>query len=205
MTLFSLPCEFVAGAGTIASLPPISIPEIAFIGRSNVGKSSLVNALTGRKTLARTSQNPGLTKQLNFFNLGDRLMLVDMPGYGYARVSKSQKGEWDTMIRSYLLGRTTLKRACLLVDARRGVMESDEDFMTQMDDTAVSYQIVFTKIDALTGKDLRDLLRGAEKTIQSHVAAHPEVVMTSSLTKDGIDTLREQLTFFALPEGINAR
>lgn len=198
--LFRLPCEFIAGAATIDSLPPAAYPEIAFIGRSNVGKSSLVNALVGQKALARTSQNPGHTKQLNFFQLGDRLVLVDMPGYGYAKVSKEKKGEWDMLIRSYLMGRAPLKRACLLIDARRGVMPPDEEFMTLLDETAVSFQIILTKIDALTPKDLSVLLQNLGKTLQSHVAAHPQAIATSSLNKQGIEALQDELAFFALPE-----
>ena len=197
-TLFAQTCDFIAGAASVASLPQVTYPEIAFIGRSNVGKSSLINALANQKALARVSQNPGLTKQLNFFNLGHRLVLVDMPGYGYAKVSKTRKGEWDLLIRSYLVGRITLKRACLLIDARRGVMPPDEEFMNLLDETAVSFQIVLTKIDTLTEKDLGVLLRGIDTTLASHVAAHPKVVMTSSLSKDGIEDLREELLPFAL-------
>jgi len=198
-TLFAQPCEFIAGAASVESLPPITQPEIAFMGRSNVGKSSLINALVNQKSLARTSQNPGLTKQLNFFNLCDRLVLVDMPGYGYAKVSKEKKGEWDNLIRRYLVGRPSLKRACLLIDSRRGVMPPDEEFMTLLDETAVSFQIVLTKIDALTGEDLGVLLRSIDKTLASHVAAHPSVITTSSLKKEGMDGLREELAFFAAP------
>ena len=198
LSLFTQPCEFIAGAASIESLPPVTRPEIAFIGRSNVGKSSLVNALVGQKALARTSPNPGLTKQLNFFNLGNRLILVDMPGYGYAKVSKARKSEWDLLIRSYLVGRTSLKRACLLIDARRGVMPPDEEFMGLLDETAVGFQIILTKIDTLTGKDLSVLLQNIDTTIKSHVAAHPQPVLTSSLKKEGLDDLREQLAFFAL-------
>lgn len=196
--LFSLPCEFIAGAGTIASLPVTGAPEIAFIGRSNVGKSSLVNALVGQKALARVSANPGMTKQLNFFSLGGRMTLVDMPGYGYAKVSKERKSEWDQMIRSYLSGRTTLKRACLLIDARRGVMPPDEEFMTLLDEAAVNYHVVLTKIDALTEKDLGVLLKTMHATIGAHVAAHPEIIATSSLRKEGIHALQDQLIPFAL-------
>jgi len=197
-SLFSLPCGFIAGAATAESLPAATHPEIAFIGRSNVGKSSLVNALTGQKMLARTSANPGMTKQLNFFILGNHMMLVDMPGYGFAPVSKERKGQWDTMIRNYLRGRTTLKRACLLIDARRGIMAQDEEFMTLLDDCASSYQIVLTKIDALTGADLSVLLQETEKTIGKHVAAHPEIIATSSEKKLGIEALQEALAKFAL-------
>jgi len=198
--LFTLPCNFIAGAGAIASLPEISAPEIAFIGRSNVGKSSLVNALVGQKALARTSQNPGATKQLNFFALGGRLILVDMPGYGYAKISKERKSEWDDLIRSYLLGRTSLKRACLLIDARRGIMPHDEEFMTLLDNSAVNFQIILTKIDALTGENLSVLLKTVTKSIGAHVAAHPDVIATSSVRKEGLYELQEQLTAFAIPD-----
>ncbi len=196
--LFTKHCEFIAGAGSVESLPPVTAPEIAFIGRSNVGKSSLVNALVGQKALARTSPNPGLTKQLNFFALGYHLVLVDMPGYGYAKVSKARKSEWDEMIRSYLLGRTSLKRACLLIDARRGIMEKDDEFMTLLDNSSVNYQIILTKIDALTAKELSVLLESTTKSIGAHVAAHPEVIATSSLRKEGIYELQEQLIPFAI-------
>jgi len=197
--LFRSPCEFIAGAGSVESLPEINYPEIAFIGRSNVGKSSLVNALVGRNSLARTSANPGHTQQLNFFQLGSRLTLVDMPGYGYAKVSKQKKGEWDHMIRSYLMGRTTLKRTCVLIDARRGVMPPDEEFMGLLNDCAQSFQIVLTKIDALTRADLALLLQTIGKTIGKHVAAHPGVIATSSLEKEGIHELQEELAAFAYP------
>jgi len=196
--LFHQPCRFIAGAASIASLPPVSVPEIAFIGRSNVGKSSLVNALIGQKAMAKTSQNPGATKQLNFFLLGESLMLVDMPGYGFAKVSKERKGEWDTLIRSYLSGRPTLKRACLLIDARRGVMPPDDAFMDVLDEAALSFQVILTKIDAIAAAALTSLLQSLGKTIQSHPAAHPLVIATSADKKLGIDTLQEQLLPFAL-------
>jgi GTP-binding protein len=196
--VFSAPCDFIAGAGTVASLPPFTAPEIAFIGRSNVGKSSLVNALVGRNALARVSANPGMTKQLNFYELGRHLILVDMPGYGYAKVSKTKKSEWDELIRSYLLGRPTLKRACLLIDARRGIMEKDDEFMTMLDDSAVNYQVVLTKIDALTAGDLGVLLESVKRTVAGHVAAHPHIIATSSLRKEGIHELQEQLLPFAI-------
>ena len=198
--LFTLPCNFIAGAGTVVSLPEISAPEIAFIGRSNVGKSSLVNALVGQKALAHTSANPGMTKQLNFFALGGRLILVDMPGYGYAKVSKERKSEWDDLIRSYLMGRTSLKRACLLIDARRGIMPHDEEFMTLLDNSAVNFQIILTKIDALTGENLSVLLENVSKRIGAHVAAHPMLIATSAMRKEGLHELQEELSQFAIPE-----
>lgn len=203
LPLFRKPCEFIAGAASIASLPVISHPEIAFIGRSNVGKSSLVNALIGQKALAKTSQNPGATKQLNFFLLGPEekhpLMLVDMPGYGFAKVSKAKKGEWDHLIRSYLCGRPNLKRALVLIDARRGIMPVDDDFMKILDDSAVNFQIVLTKADAISAKEAEAVL---EKTIldtRRHVAAHPDVILTSSLTKTGMRDLQEIIIPFAGP------
>lgn len=193
MSIFKKPCVFVAGAATLESLPEFSHPEIAFAGRSNVGKSSLVNALVGQNALARTSQNPGATKQLNFFLLDERLMLVDMPGYGFAKVSKEQKGQWDHLIRSYLVGRPSLKRVCLLIDARRGVMPHDEEHMKLLDETAVIFQIVLTKADALPAKDLNALLQSVAKTIESHVAAHPQAIVTSSIDKRGIEELQQEL------------
>ena len=198
LALFHKPCHFVAGAASVESLPPVTHPEIAFIGRSNVGKSSLVNALIGQKALAKTSQNPGHTKQLNFFLLGEKLMLVDMPGYGFAKVSKEKKGEWDQLIKSYLSGRPNLKRACVLIDARRGVMDSDDAFMRLLDDSAVSFQIVLTKADALSESELKAVHHSLEKTIKSHVAAYPEALATSSISKAGIQGLQEQLAPFAV-------
>ncbi len=190
-SLFRLPCNFVAGAASIESLPPISHPEIAFIGRSNVGKSSLVNAVVGQKALAKTSQNPGATKQLNFFLLGEFVMLVDMPGYGFAKVSKAQKSNWDILIRSYLCGRPNLKRALVLIDARRGVMKVDDDFMKILDDAAVNFQIILTKTDTLSDKELTAVIKSTEQAIARHVAAYPGLIATSSLTKAGISDLQE--------------
>lgn len=194
---FRLPCEFVAGAATVESLPEFSAPEIAFIGRSNVGKSSLVNALVGQNKLAKTSQNPGHTKQLNFFSIAGRLTLVDMPGYGYAKVSKTRKSEWDNLIASYLCGRPTLKRACLLIDSRRGVMPHDDEFMDMLDDAAVNYQIILTKIDTLSKSEASEILQTVANALKSHVAAHPRLIATSSQDKRGIEELQEELFAFA--------
>lgn len=196
--LFRQPCRFVAGAASVASLPEFSEPEIAFIGRSNVGKSSLVNALVGQNKLAKTSQNPGHTKQLNFFLLAERLMLVDMPGYGYAKVSKTRKSEWDMLIASYLCGRPTLKRACLLIDSRRGVMAHDDEFMSMLDDSAVNYQIILTKMDTLTKTEESKILQTVADALKSHAAAHPRIIATSSKDKQGIEGLQEELFAFAL-------
>ncbi len=197
LPLFLKPCEFMAGAASVESLPRISHAEIAFIGRSNVGKSSLVNALVGQNALARISQNPGATKQLNFFLLGEKLMLVDMPGYGFAKVSKDKKSDWDHLIRSYLCGRPNLKRALVLIDARRGVMQVDDDFMRVLDDSAVNFQIVLTKADALSPAELIEIQAQTVAATRRHVAAHPEIVTTSSLTKMGIRDLQDVLIPFA--------
>ncbi len=194
---FRKPCRFMAGAATMASLPEFTHPEIAFIGRSNVGKSSLVNALVGQNHLAKTSQNPGHTKQLNFFLLAERLMLVDMPGYGYAKVSKAKKSEWDMLIANYLCGRPTLQRACLLIDARRGIMPHDDEFMSMLDDSAVNYQIILTKMDTLTGKESSEILQTVADALKSHVAAHPRIISTSSKDKRGIEELQNELVAFA--------
>ena len=145
--LFAAPCDFFFAAAKSDGLPPIERPEIAFAGRSNVGKSSLINALTGRSSLARTSNTPGRTQELIFFNLGDRLTLVDMPGYGYAAVSKDKSSAWGALARDYLRGRPTLMRAFVLVDGRHGLKESDEETMKRLDASAVSYAIVLTKRD----------------------------------------------------------
>ena len=197
LPLFLKPCEFMAGAASVESLPRISHAEIAFIGRSNVGKSSLVNALVGQNALARISQNPGATKQLNFFLLGEKLMLVDMPGYGFAKVSKDKKSDWDHLIRSYLCGRPNLKRALVLIDARRGVMQVDDDFMRVLDNSAVNFQIVLTKIDALEPAELVEIQAQTIAATRRHVAAHPEIITTSALTKQGIRDLQDVLIPFA--------
>lgn len=181
----------------MASLPGIAHPEIAFIGRSNVGKSSLVNALVGQNSLAKTSQNPGHTKQLNFFLLAEKLMLVDMPGYGYAKVSKAQKSDWDKLISGYLIGRPTLQRACLLIDARRGIMPHDDEFMSMLDDCAVNYQIILTKMDTLSKSESSEILQTVTNALESHVASHPHIIATSSKGKQGIEELQNELAAFA--------
>ncbi len=192
--LFAGPCDFFWGAAAQESLPPISnLPEIAFAGRSNVGKSSLVNALTGRRTLARVSQAPGRTRQLNFFNLADTLVLVDLPGYGFARVSKKMKDDWQGFAIDYLRGRPTLQRVYLLIDARHGVKDSDHETMKNLDSAAVSYRILLTKADQLRAAEIPEAIAEAEAATRKHGAAHPEVMATSSESGFGIPELRVEV------------
>jgi GTP-binding protein len=200
--LFARECRFVAGATHEDILPPATLPEVAFAGRSNVGKSSLVNALTGRNTLARVSNTPGRTQQINFFDLGGRLMLVDLPGFGFAKVSKTKVRGWTGLIFRYLRGRPTLRRVCLLVDARHGLKEVDREFMEQLDTAAVSYQVLLTKADKLKPAELEERQADVAREIAGHVAAHPEVVATSAQTGAGISELRAHLAALAEPAAI---
>jgi GTP-binding protein len=195
--LFAGVCAFVAGAASFDSLPEVALPEIAFAGRSNVGKSSLVNALTGRRTLARVSSKPGHTRQINFFNLADRLFLVDLPGYGFAQVSKSMKETWQDLASAYLRGRPTLKRVCLLIDARHGVKDADRETMKNLDSAAVSYQLVLTKTDQLKPPAVSDAVAVAQAVARKHGAAHPIVLPTSSQTGFGIAELRAEIVAVA--------
>lgn len=188
--IFAGPCDFVAGVATLKILPGENLPEVAFAGRSNVGKSSLVNALTGRKTLARTSHTPGRTQQLNFFDLGAHFTLVDMPGYGYAKVSKTQRVAWDKLIRDYLRGRATLRCVFILVDSRHGFKESDAEMMEMLDLAAVPYRIILTKSDKCTGPILAQSEAKILATLKEHTAAFPGVHVTSAEDGTGIATLR---------------
>ena len=195
--LFAGPCDFIWGATTAESLPPEKLNEVAFVGRSNAGKSSLVNALTGRKSLARVSQTPGATRQINFFNLADRLMLVDLPGYGFAKRSKTEAEAWQEMIFSYLRRRGRLRRVALLIDARRGVMDSDIQVMALLDQAAVSYGLVLTKADELKPAERDSALEKATTEAARHTAALAEVQLTSALTGDGLSALRTHLAALA--------
>lgn len=195
--LFAGTCEFVWGTGDIASLPPEDLPEIAFVGRSNAGKSSLINALTNRKSLARVSHTPGRTREINFFRLGDRLMLADLPGYGYAKASKSLTAEWQKLIFAYLRGRASLRRVSLLIDARRGVLDLDREVMTLLDEAAVSYGLVLTKIDKLAPGELEAVVSATEAEARRHTAAFPEVCATSAFRSSGLDPLKLQLAALA--------
>jgi GTP-binding protein len=189
--LFTSKCEFVASADTLDWLPPLDMPEVAFAGRSNVGKSTLINALTGRKKLARTSNTPGRTQQLNFFNIGDVFQLVDMPGYGYAKVSKSKIANWIKVLENYLRGRSTLRLALVLVDSRHGLKQADKDMMDLLNKAAVPYRIILTKADKAKKAELDKTVTEIEKTLKKNPAAFPHPHVTSSDKKNGIDELRQ--------------
>jgi GTP-binding protein len=191
--LFLRPCPFVAGAASEEAIPAATHPEIAFWGRSNVGKSSLLNALTGQKALARHSQTPGRTRQINFFLLAEALMLVDLPGYGYAQASKKDIKAWTELTRRYLCGRTSLRRALLLIDARRGVSKTDEEPMRMLDDAAVAYQLVLTKTDKLTASELERVTQATQAAAARHPAALREIAVTSAAKGYGIEALRAEL------------
>jgi len=191
--LFAKSCDFVLGAAKLDHIPESRLPEIAFAGRSNVGKSSLVNALTGRKTLARVSNTPGRTREINFFRLGDRLMLADLPGYGFARASKAQSEQWAGLIFEYLRGRPNLRRVILLIDSRRGLLENDVEVMTLLYRAAVSYQLILTKTDKLKPDELADVGSRVAAASRTHGAAHPDLIATSAITGEGIPELRAEL------------
>jgi GTP-binding protein len=188
--LFAGSCDFMLGVANLAQLPEARVNEVAFAGRSNVGKSSLVNALTGRKTLARTSNTPGRTQELNYFNLGQKLYLVDMPGYGYAQVSKEKSQNWTKLIFAYLRGRPTLRCVFILVDARHGLKDSDVELMKMLDQAAVSYRIVLTKADKVKAQDLASVQDKILSVIKTHAAAFPVLSATSSVDGSGVPELR---------------
>ena len=196
--LFAGEWHFLAAAGSLASLPPMAAPEIAFAGRSNVGKSSLINALTGRRALARTSNTPGRTQELIFFGgsgvAAGRLVLVDMPGYGYAAAAKNKITAWTRLIHDYLRGRATLARVYVLVDARHGLMAADDDILATLDQAAVSYQIVLTKADRVAAADLSARLTSVEASLARHPAAYPAVLATSAEGGAGIAELRAAIS-----------
>lgn len=194
--LFAQACEFLLGAADAAQLPPTDIPEIAFIGRSNVGKSSLVNALTGRKALARTSNTPGRTRQINLFSLADRLYIADLPGYGFAQPPKEERDAWPELIQSYLCGRPNLRRTALLVDGRHGLKDVDRSLMAILDQAAVTYQIILTKIDKI--KSRRDeIAQTVADELVTHPAAYPIIWPTSAAHREGIAELRAALATLA--------
>ncbi|MFN3512142.1 MAG: ribosome biogenesis GTP-binding protein YihA/YsxC [Phenylobacterium sp.] len=191
--LFARPAVFLMGAVSIDGLPAPDLPEVAFAGRSNVGKSSLINALTGHKHLARASNEPGRTREVNFFVLDDKLRLVDLPGYGWAKASKTEVKKFQNLGRDYLRGRPNLKRAYLLIDARHGLKEVDKEPMDAFDRAAVSYQIVLTKADKLKSVEVDAVLRRTEAAIAKRPAAFPRVLATSSEKGTGLPDLRAEI------------
>ncbi len=191
--LFAKPWGFVLGVAKATGLPPVEGIEVAFAGRSNVGKSSLINALVGQKALARTSNTPGRTRELNLFAAEPGLTVVDMPGYGYARASKSDSSAWHRLILDYLRGRPNLRRVYVLIDSRHGIKTNDEDVLALLDKTAVSYQIVLTKIDKLKAAEREAVLRDVSAAVKRRPAAHPTVIGTSAEKGTGIDLLRAEV------------
>lgn len=192
--LFARPFVFVKGCVRIADLPPSDRTEVAFAGRSNVGKSSLINALTGTTTLARTSNTPGRTQELNIFEAADApLRIVDMPGYGFAQAPKPKVEAWTRLIHSYLTGRPNLRRVYLLVDGRHGPNANDLTVMNELDKAAVSYQVVLTKADKPLAADLDKVIARTKAAIAKRPAAHPDLIVTSSQVKSGLPELRSEI------------
>ncbi|RZO69089.1 MAG: YihA family ribosome biogenesis GTP-binding protein [Parvularculaceae bacterium] len=195
--LFAGQCDFMLGVVSLDKLPDAGPPEVAFAGRSNVGKSSLLNGLTGRKGLARASNTPGRTREINYFDLGARLRLVDLPGYGYAKVSKTDVERWTRLTNDFLRGRLPLRRVCLLIDSRRGLKDVDADVMNMLDNAAVNYQIILTKTDKIKPSALPYLISNISEAIKRRPAAHPVIMPTSSETGAGLAELRAEIGTFA--------
>jgi GTP-binding protein len=188
--LFTGPIDFLKGVVAMDGMPPPDRLEVCFAGRSNVGKSSLINALTGRKNLARASNTPGRTQEINYFTAGDSRYLVDLPGYGFAEAPKAIVEKWQRLLKAYLAGRQTLRRAFVLIDTRHGIKAVDEEILTLLDRSAVTFQVVLTKADKVKTSDHAAIVAQVRAALQKHPAAYPEIVMTSSEKGDGIETLR---------------
>jgi GTP-binding protein len=188
--LFAGPVTFVKGVVAMSGLPPADRLEVCFAGRSNVGKSSLINALTGRKTLARASNTPGRTQEINYFALGEERYLVDLPGYGYAEAPVAVVAKWQALLKQYLSGRATLRRAFVLIDARHGIKAVDEEILTLLDRSAVTFQAVLTKVDKISRTERDAVIDQVKGALAKHAAAYPEIVVTSSEKGEGIETLR---------------
>ncbi len=200
--LFAQEAGFIWAAAKSDDLPPMKHMEIAFAGRSNVGKSSLINALTGRNSLARTSNTPGRTQQLNFFTLGDLLTIVDMPGYGYAAVSKEKVAAWSKLVRDYLRGRANLARVFVLVDSRHGFKPVDLEIMDVLDKSAMSYQVVLTKIDQLGKAEADRRISEALEGLSRRPAAYPQVLATSSEKTRGVEEMRAAIVQLMMEKGV---
>jgi len=188
--LFAGPVTFVKGVVAMAGLPPADRVEVCFAGRSNVGKSSLINALTGRKTLARASNTPGRTQEINYFALGESRYLVDLPGYGYAEAPVAVVAKWQALLKQYLAGRQTLRRAFVLVDSRHGIKAVDAEILKLLDRSAVTFQAVLTKVDKINRAEREAVIEQVKGALAKHPAAYPEIVVTSSEKGEGIETLR---------------
>ena len=197
--LFRRPCTFLKGVVRVDGLPPADRVEVAFAGRSNVGKSSLLNALVNQKSLARTSNTPGRTREVNFFTLGEAAYLVDLPGYGYARASKREVAGWNALIQDYLRGRSSLARVFLLIDSRHGLKKTDDEILKLMDEAAVSYQGVLTKIDKLKAGALEKVIRDTGEKLAKHPAAYPRILATSSRKRLGLEELRNAVAGLISP------
>jgi len=197
--LFAQPCAFVQAAAAPKDLPSSALPEVAFIGRSNAGKSSLINALTNRSDLARTSNTPGRTQEIIFFNLADRLMLVDLPGYGHADAPRHEKDRWKNLVHYYLQTRNVLRCVCLLLDGRHGILANDLGMMQFLDRAAVSYQLVLTKIDQVHATERDARKNQVSATLNAHPAARPALFVTSARKAIGIGELRTFLADFSIP------
>ena len=195
-SLFSSQVDFVKGVVSLDGFPPDDRPEVCFAGRSNVGKSSLLNAITKRKSLARTSNTPGRTQQINYFSVGNKLYIVDLPGYGYAKAPLHEVQKWQELVFSYMSGRRNLKRIFLLIDIRHGIKSNDIEIMNLLDEAAVNYQIIFTKCDKIKGQTLENLVMDYTKSLDPQIAVYPEVIISSAQQKEGIEIIRSEIEKF---------
>ena len=195
-SLFSSQVDFVKGVVSLDGFPPDDRPEVCFAGRSNVGKSSLLNAITKRKSLARTSNTPGRTQQINYFSVSNKLYIVDLPGYGYAKAPLHEVQKWQELVFSYMSGRRNLKRIFLLIDIRHGIKSNDIEIMNLLDEAAVNYQIIFTKCDKIKGQILENLVMDYTKSLDPQIAVYPEVIISSAQQKEGIEIIRSEIENF---------